>query len=200
MSATVRPKRAMESEPSNPSELSDQVDAVFAGLEQTQVSSESVEKVSVPSVSVKGVSVQSVSVAKVSVASASVASASVASASVESVFVPSFKVASESASDAASTSLSETAISSLPMSSKPARLDPKARARQLQLRLALTARADGRLATAVGSMFDFARMYPDTPEALEALDAIAEIALEHEQAGRTRMALDLYERLGSFGD
>jgi hypothetical protein len=193
MSATVRPKRAMESEPSNPSELSDQVDAVFAELEQTQVPSESVGKVAVPSVSVESVSVKSVSVESVSVAKASVASASV-----ESVFVPSFKVASESASDAASTSLSETAISSLPISSKPARLDPKARARQLQLRLALTARADGRLATAVGSMFDFARMYPDTPEALEALDAIAEIALEHEQAGRTRMALDLYERLGSF--
>jgi hypothetical protein len=177
--SVVRPKRAMETDPSASSELSDQVDAVFAELE-SQASSIAVEKVSVPSVSVESVSVAGVSVQ---------------SASVESVFVPSFKVAQESASDSAGSS-----IANAPISSRPGRIDPKTRARQLQLRLALTARADGRLATAVGSMFDFARMYPGTPEALEALDNIAEIALEHEEAGRTRIALDLYERLGTFED
>jgi hypothetical protein len=179
----ARGKRAMETDPSASSELSDQVDAVFAELEKS--SGEVVSSVTVEGVSVPSVSVPSVSVAK----------ASVASAFVESVFVPSFKVASESASDSAGSSLTNT-----PISSRPGKIDPRARARQLQLRLALTARADGRLATAVGSLFDFARMYPGTPEALEALDTIAEIALEHEQAGRTRIALDLYERLGTFED
>jgi hypothetical protein len=188
--SVVRPKRAMETDPSASSELSDQVDAVFAELEKS--SGETVSSVAVESVSVPSVSVESVSVAK----------ASVASASVESVFVPSFKVAQESASDSAgsSASLANTPISSVAISSKPGRIDPKTRARQLQLRLALTARADGRMATAVGSLFDFARMYPATPEALDALDNIAEIALEHEEAGRTRIALDLYERLGTFED
>jgi hypothetical protein len=178
--SVVRPKRAMETDPSASSELSDQVDAVFAELEKSQAASVMVEKVSVPSVSVESVSVAGVSVQ---------------SASVESVFVPSFKVAQESASDSAGSS-----IANMPISSRPGKIDPKTRARQLQLRLALTARADGRLVTAVGSMFDFARMYPGTPEALEALDNIAEIALEHEEAGRTRIALDLYERLGTFED
>ena len=183
--SVVRAKRAMETDPSASSELSDQVDAVFAELEKSQASSVSVESVSVPSVSVESVSVESVSVAK----------ASVASVSVESVFIPSFKVAQESAADSASSS-----IANAPISSRPGRIDPKTRARQLQLRLALTARADGRMATAVGSLFDFARTYPGTPEALDALDNIAEIALEHEEAGRTRIALDLYERLGTFED
>ena len=178
----ARPKRAMETDPSASSELSDQVDAVFAELEKTSVSSVAVESISVPSVSV---------------ASVSVAKASVASAFIESVFVPSFKVAQESASDSVGSSAS---ISNTAISSRPGRIDPKTRARQLQLRLALTARADGRMATAVGSLFDFARMYPGTSEALDALDNIAEIALEHEQAGRTRIALDLYERLGTFED
>ena len=178
--SVVRPKRAMETDPSASSELSDQVDAVFAELEKSQASSVSVESVSVPSVSVESVSV---------------AKASVASVSVESVFIPSFKVAQESAADSASSS-----IANAPISSRPGRIDPKTRARQLQLRLALTARADGRMATAVGSLFDFARTYPGTPEALDALDNIAEIALEHEEAGRTRIALDLYERLGTFED
>ena len=190
--SVIRPKRAMETDPSASSELSDQVDAVFAELEKTAVSSESVSSVAVEKVSVPSVSVESVSVAK----------ASVASVSVESVFVPSFKLAQESASDSVGSgaSFANTPISSLAISSRPSRLDPKTRARQLQLRLALTARADGRMATAVGSFFDFARMYPGTPEALDALDNIAEIALEHEQAGRTRIALDLYERLGTFED
>jgi hypothetical protein len=186
--SVVRPKRAMETDPSASSELSDQVDAVFAELEKS--SSETVSSVAVESVSVPSVSVESVSVAK----------ASVASASVESVFVPSFKVAQESASDSAGSSANTSGIANTPISSRPGRIDPKTRARQLQLRLALTARADGRMATAVGSLFDFARMYPGTPEALDALDNIAEIALEHEEAGRTRIALDLYERLGSFED
>ena len=180
--SVARPKGAMETDPSVSSELSDQVDAVFAELEKTAVSSVAVESVSVPSVSVESVSV---------------AKTSVASVSVESVFVPSFKVAQESASDSAGSSAT---ISNTPIPSRPGKIDPKTRARQLQLRLALTARADGRLATAVGSLFDFARMYPGTPEALEALDNITEIALEHEQAGRTRIALDLYERLGTFED
>jgi hypothetical protein len=183
--SVFRPKRAMETDPSASSELSDQVDAVFAELEKS--SGEAVSSVAVESVSVPSVSVESVSVAK----------ASVASARVESVFVPSFKVAQESASDLAGSS---TTISNTPISSRPGKIDPKTRARQLQLRLALTARADGRMATAVGSLFDFARMYPGTQEALEALDNIAEIALEHEEAGRTRIALDLYERLGTFED
>jgi hypothetical protein len=183
--SVFRPKRAMETDPSASSELSDQVDAVFAELEKS--SGEAVSSVAVESVSVPSVSVESVSVAK----------ASVASARVESVFVPSFKVAQESASDLAGSS---TTISNTPISSRPGKIDPKTRARQLQLRLALTARADGRMATAVGSLFDFARMYPGTPEALDALDNIAEIALEHEEAGRTRIALDLYERLGTFED
>jgi hypothetical protein len=186
--SVVRPKRAMETDPSASSELSDQVDAVFAELEKSSgeaVSSQAVSSVTVESVSVPSASVESVSVAK----------ASVASARVESVFVPSFKVAQESASDSAGSSIANT-----PISSRPGRIDPKTRARQLQLRLALTARADGRMATAVGSLFDFARMYSGTPEALDALDNIAEIALEHEQAGRTRIALDLYERLGTFED
>jgi hypothetical protein len=191
--SVVRPKRAMETDPSASSEISDQVDAVFAELEKSSgeaVSSITVEKVAVESVSVPSVSVESVSVAK----------ALVASATVESVFVPSFKVAQESASDSAGSSTNTASIANTPISSRPGRIDPKARARQLQLRLALTARADGRMATAVGSLFDFARMYPGTPEALEALDNIAEIALEHEEAGRTRIALDLYERLGTFED
>jgi hypothetical protein len=188
--SVVRPKRAMETDPSASSEISDQVDAVFAELEKSSgetVSSVTVDRVAVNSVSVPSVSVESVSVAK----------ASVASVSVESVFVPSFKVAQESASDSVGSSAS---IANTPISSRPGRIDPKTRARQLQLRLALTARADGRMATAVGSLFDFARMYPGTPEALDALDNIAEIALEHEEAGRTRIALDLYERLGTFED
>jgi hypothetical protein len=190
--SVARPKRAMETDPSVSSELSDQVDAVFAELEKTQVSSERVS-----SVTVEKVIVEKVSVPSVSVESVSVASASVQRASVESVFVPSFKVAQEPASDSAGSS---STISNTSISSRPGKIDPKTRARQLQLRLALTARADGRMATAVGSLFDFARMYPGTQEALEALDNIAEIALEHEEAGRTRIALDLYERLGTFED
>jgi hypothetical protein len=178
----TRPKRAMETDPSVSSELSDQVDAVFAELEKTPVSGAGLS-----SVMVERVSVPSVSVESVTVPSASVASASVASTSVASVFVPRFEIAHESASD----SSSSASISDAAVSSRLGRLDPRARARQLQLRLALTARAEG---------FDFARAYPGTAEAFEALDQIAEIALEHEGAGRTRMALDLYERLGAFED
>ena len=78
---------------------------------------------------------------------------------------------------------------------RPARPDFQARARQARLRNAHALRQGGKLTTASREFLTVYRQAPDSPEGLEAAEAVTDIASEHEAAGRVRLAMELYALL-----
>ncbi len=73
--------------------------------------------------------------------------------------------------------------------------DFRAKARAIKLKNALENLADGKLNTAAHQLMELFRERPLTPEGMQAATALADLAAQYEAAGKSRLAIELYEKL-----